>query len=162
MRLIVLLLFVTSTTVAQNVQKEIDAQVWTPFIKYFVDGDTDAFMALHSKDLVRSALETKLVLNWEQTRTVTATRNRRLKEEKTRLETELRFTERINNDNQAIDVGIYRTSYFTIDGKSRSSYGKFYVVHRKENGAWKILVDADSKEGDTITEQTFLAANPMN
>lgn len=161
MRTLLLLLIVSTTAFGQTVQKEINEQVWKPFIKGFQDGDTDMFMGVHSKDLVRSARESKKVLNWDSYYQQTKKGNERMKTDKSRLEIELRFTERINNDAQAIDVGVYRTSWFAADGKQGTGYGRFHVVLRKENGTWKILVDTDSDEGRTIGEAQFLAAKPM-
>lgn len=161
MRLLILSLLVSTSVFAQPAQKEINDQVWKPFIKGFTEGDTDLFMNVHSKDLVRSSRDSKQVINWDAYYKQTKDGNERRKTSKTRLEIELRFTERINNDDQAIDVGIYKTSWWAADGKSGAGYGRFHVIHRKENGTWKILVDMDSSEGRTIGETQFLAANPM-
>jgi hypothetical protein len=35
------------------------------------------------------------------------------------------------------------------------------VALRKEKGVWKILVDTDSSENNTVGEKDFLAAKPM-
>jgi hypothetical protein len=158
MKQLIALLLISSSVLAQNAQKEINEQVWKPFIKGFSEGNTGLFMGVHSKELVRSARDGKEVSNWDtynkQTSDWHSTR-------KSKFTIELRFTERINNDNQAIDVGVYKTSSFAPDGKQRISYGRFHVVLRKEDTAWKILVDTDSSEGGTIGEKQFLAANPM-
>ena len=146
---------------AQTTQNEINEQVWTPFINAFSSGNTDLFMSVHSKDLVRSGRESKEVLKWEQYYEQTKKGNENRAKRQGQLSIELRFTERIGNEKQAIDVGVYKTSYTGKDGNVNSSYGRFHVVLRKENGKWKILVDTDSSEGNTINEQSFLAASPM-
>ena len=150
MKLLVPLLFVSTSLFGQTAQKEINEQVWKPFIKAFTENNAELFMSVHSKDLVRSPRDSKKVLNWDQYNQQTA------KQSGTH-NIELRFTERINNDNQAIDVGVYKTSY----PNHPPYYGRFHVVLRKENGTWKILVDTDSNEGGTIGEKQFLAAKPM-
>lgn len=159
--LLALLLLASTSLFAQNAQKEINDQVWKPFIKSFSDGNTDVFLGVHSKDLVRSGRESKRVLNWDEYYNETKAGNDQRSKDKTRMEIELRFTERINSATQAIDVGVYKTSWFTADGKSGAGYGRFHVVMRKENGIWKILVDTDSNEGRTIGETQFLAAKPI-
>jgi hypothetical protein len=161
MRIFIPMLFVSTSVFAQNVQKEINEQVWKPFIAGFQEGNTDVFMGVHSKDLVRSARESKKVLNWEEYYNETRSGNARRATDKSRVEIELRFTERINSAGQAIDVGVYKTSWFAADGKSGAGYGRFHVVMRKEDGTWKILVDTDSNENRTIGETQFLAARPM-
>lgn len=155
MRILVFLLFVSTGAFAQ---KEINEQVWKPFIKGFNEGNTELFMNVHSKDLVRSGRDSKQVLDWDQYNKQTAEWHSK---RSAKYNIELRFTERINNDHQAIDVGVYKTSWSTPDGKSGVGYGRFHVVLRKENDAWKILVDTDSNEGKTIGEAQFIAAKPM-
>jgi ketosteroid isomerase-like protein len=150
MRLLIALLFIGSAAFAQTAQREIDEQVWKSFIKGFNENNAELFMSVHSKDLVRSPRDAKKVLNWDQYNQQTA--------KQTGVHNiELRFTERVNNETQAIDVGIYKTSY----PNHPPYYGRFHVVLRKENGVWKILVDTDSNEGNTIGEAQFLAAKPM-
>jgi ketosteroid isomerase-like protein len=159
-----LILIVTITafqTVAQEAQKEINEQVWKPFITAFNNHDTKGFMALHSKDVVRSPRDGKEVLNWNMYFKQMEKGDQRALSSNMKRQLELRFTERISNPDQAIDVGVYKTTSIKPDGTSRSGYGRFHVVLRKENGIWKILVDTDSSEGDTIGEKEFLAASPL-
>lgn len=148
-------------TFAQNQQKEINEQVWKPFIKTFNEYDTKGFLDVHSKDVTRSSRNSKEVLNWEQYYQQQLKGDERSKQNGNKRTLELHFTERLANENQAIEVGIYKTTSIRKDGLSRTFYGKFIVVLRKENGVWKILVDTDSSEGGTITEKEFLAAAAM-
>lgn len=145
----------------QNAQQEINDQVWKPFIKTFSDRDTKGFMAVHSKDLVRSSRDSKAVLNWNEYNQQSEKWDQQEKKSGPQRQVELRFTERIAGKDQAIDVGIYKTSYIQSDGNTRSFFGRFHAVLRKENNVWKILVDTDSSEKNTISEKDFLAAAPM-
>jgi ketosteroid isomerase-like protein len=156
--LLLILLFCVANVFAQNVQQEINDQVWKPFIRTFNAYDTKGFMELHSRDLVRSSRDSKEVLNWEGYNKQTDQGNQRGKSSGSKRQIELRFTERIANTDQAIEVGIYKTTSIRSDGIARSFYGRFHVVLRKENGVWKILVDTDSSEGNSITEKNFLEA----
>lgn len=148
--------------IAQNEQKEINSQVWEPFIQTFNTYDTEGFMALHSKDLVRSPREANSVVNWDTYFAKEKKNNERDKVSNTKREIDLRFLERVASTDQAIDIGIYQTTYTFGNGKKESYYGKFFVVLRKEKGIWKILVDTDSTEGGSIDEKSFLAAKSMN
>ena len=48
---------------------------------------------------------------------------------------------------------------FDATGKETwKGYGKFHVFMRKMDNIWKIIVDYDSNEHDTINEQSFLSA----
>lgn len=142
---------------AQDVQKEINDQVWTKFISTFNERNTDGFMAVHSKDLIRASRDSKRVQNFEEYRK----ENQQGESGRSKRSIELRFIERMASDTQAYEVGVYKTTSFNSKGERRSFYGKFHVVLRKENGIWKILVDSDSSEGGTIGEKDFLAANPL-
>lgn len=145
----------------QNAQLEINDQVWKPFTKTFNERDTKGFMAVHSKDLVRSSRDSKTVLNWNEYNQQSEKWDQQEKKSPTQRQLELRFTERIAGKDQAIDVGVYKTTYIQSDGNTRSFFGRFHVVLRKENNVWKILVDTDSSEKNTISEKDFLAAAPM-
>jgi ketosteroid isomerase-like protein len=160
--LILLCATVAITAHAQTSQTEINTQVWEPFITSFNNHQAEAFMAVHSKDVIRSPRDSKIVLNWDDYKKSQIEGDQQDLKAKRKRTLTLRFTERIANDNQAVEVGVYKTSYLLSDGKTIDYYGRFHVVLRKENGVWKILVDTDSSENGTITENGFLAANPMN
>ncbi|HEY3404313.1 MAG TPA: nuclear transport factor 2 family protein [Ohtaekwangia sp.] len=146
---------------SQDYEKEINDQVWKPFIQTFNTYDADGFLAVHSKDLVRSARDSKTIWSWIEYLQEQKKWDRQATERRSKRTLELRFTERIINPTKAIDVGIYKTTDINTKGESRSFYGRFHVVLRKENGTWKILVDTDSSEGNSISEKDFLAAKPM-
>lgn len=146
---------------SQDTQNQINEQVWKPFITTFNNQDTKGFMAVHSADLTRVPRESKTVLNFEQYKKQNEEGDKRSTQQKIKRTIELRFLERITNETQAFEVGIYKTTYINAQGESKSFYGKFHVVLRKENGIWKILVDSDSSEGGTISEKNFTAAKPL-
>ncbi len=146
---------------AQDIQKEINEQVWKPFIKNFNEHNAKLFMTLHSKDVVRSPRDAKSVLNWDEyLREQAAGDQQDIKENRKRT-LELRFTERINSKDRAVDVGVYKTTYLLQGGSKQDYFGRFHVVLRKEKGIWKILVDTDSSENGMIGEKEFLSAKPM-
>ena len=151
----------SASVCAQDVQKEIDDQVWRPFIASFNSFDTNGFMAVHSRDVVRSPRDAKVLLSWDEYFKQQQTGDKKQKENGNTRLIELRFTERIANPKQAIDVGIYKTTVKNKEGKTSSFYGRFHVVLRKEGLEWKVLVDTDSSEGNTITEKDFMAASPL-
>ena len=149
------------TLPAQDNQREINDQVWKPFIQTFSDHDTQGFMAIHSKDVIRSARDSKSVWNWNQYYQNQLKGDERAKANNSKRELELRFTERISDGDLAVEVGVYKTTSIPKKGAARSFYGRFHAVLRKENNTWKILVDTDSSEGNTISEKDFLAALPI-
>jgi ketosteroid isomerase-like protein len=158
---ILILLCKATITFGQSAQQEINSQVWKPFIKAFNERDTKGFMAVHSKDVVRSSRDSKTVLNWNEYNQQTERWDQQENKSSSKRQLELRFTERLANKDQAVEVGIYKTSYIQSDGNTRSFFGRFHVVHRKENGIWKMLVDMDSSENNTISEKDFLTATAI-
>jgi hypothetical protein len=61
---------------------------------------------------------------------------------------------------KAFEVGYYKTtSTNTVTGEKRTGFGKFHVLLRKENGVWKILMDADAYE--KTDEDVFLTGKSM-
>lgn len=164
MRSMIIVLMVVGFSVrAQDFQKEINDQVWKPFIASFNSYDTKTFMSLHSKDVVRSPRDSNTILNWDEYSKNQQASDTRGKDGGVKREIQLRFSDRISSASQAIDVGIYKVTVLTSDGKSNtySYHGRFHVVLRKENGTWKILVDTDSTEGNSIGEKEFMAARPL-
>lgn len=141
-----------------NIQKEIDEQVWKPFVAAFNSFNQEEFAAVHSKDIIRVIQDDKIIWGYNQYfpepkkdgQTQTPNHKRTL---------ELRFIQRIADNDKAFEVGYYKTSYQMQDGSQRSGYGKFHVVLRKEEGKWKILVDADTNQG--ASKEEFEKASPI-
>ncbi len=158
---LLLVLLLPGTLLAQSgaAQREINEQVWKPFIKSFNSNDDAGFKAVHSKDIVRVIQDSRQIGGYEEYFPVIPDSTR----QKWRIWTkqiELRFLQRIAGTDKAFEVGYYKTtSKNDRSGEVVVSYGKFYVVHRKEKGVWKILVDADANEG--TTEAIFQSGAPL-
>ena len=150
---------------SQNAEKEINEQVWKPFTQAIMNHNVELFISLHSKDLVRAERDGKRVLSYDQYKTGMEQGWPKWKEsnKKNNIQYtfELRFLERISNENQAFEVGYFKNESINPAGEKRIGYGQFHVTLRKENGVWKILVDSDSNNGKTITEEMFQAARPI-
>jgi len=156
--------FISILAVCQADQTNINNQVWKPFTKAIMTQDVAGFIAVHSKDVVRAELNDNLVMDyatylagmekswpgWKESN----------KKNNVQYTFELRFLQRISNGTQAYEVGYFKNET-VIAGQKRVSYGKFQVALRKENGTWKILVDSDTNEGGTITDDMFLKAKPL-
>jgi ketosteroid isomerase-like protein len=159
-----IIIFFTCTLLqvtGQSIQMAINNQVWKPFISTYNNRDTDGFMAVHSKDVVRSPRDGKMVLNWNEYFEQQKRGDDQGKTSGNKRELGLRFTERIANDNQAMEVGIYKVVIAEKTGNVTTFYGRFHVAVRKENGVWKILVDTDSSAGNSMDEQDYMQAGPM-
>ena len=144
---------------SDSLQKEINEQVWKPFIKAVISDDNDAFSAVHSKEITRVIQDDNQILGYnEYFKKIPDSIKAKWKDWKRDIE--LRFLQRIASADKAFEVGFYKTSSTNaVTGEKRTGYGKFHVLLRKENGAWKILMDADANE--KTDEVVFLKAMPM-
>ena len=139
--------------------QEINEQVWLPFIKGFSNGDDELFKSVHSKEVVRVSQDDKQIIGYDKYFEKVPD-SIKAKWGNWKKSIELRFIQRIASEDKAFEVGYYRsTSTNTQTGEQRTGIGKFHVLLRKENGTWKILMDADTNEG--ASEEAFKKASPM-
>ena len=159
---IAMLLCMTSFSVmAQtgDLQKEINDQVWKPFIKSFNERDNATFRSVHSKDVVRVEQDSKRIFGYDQYfRELPDSIQAKRAVWKNNIE--LRFIQRIAAGDKAFEVGYYKSqSKNSATGEIRTGYGKFHVLLRKENGVWKIMMDADT--GENMNETVFLSGQAI-
>ena len=67
---------------------------------------------------------------------------------------EFSFISRVVKGNWAYEIGIYKLTRYSGD-QSKSYYGKFNVTLKKESGTWKIFLDSDTNEQNSIGEADF-------
>jgi ketosteroid isomerase-like protein len=143
-----------------SLQKQINDQVWKPFIKSFNSGDEEGFKAVHSRDVIRVMQDGQQNFGYERYFQKSPD-SVRVKWENWKKEIELRFLQRIAANGKAFEVGFFKTRSFNPStGETRTGYGKFHLLLRKEEGRWKIFMDADAKEG--TDESVFEKATPMD
>ena len=142
--------------------KEINRDVWIPFSKAYATGDAEAYLNLHSKDLIRGQGNSREVLTLTQYGTGMRNFFKHVKTDGGKLGITFRFQERIANAEFGSERGFFEFSFTNAKGETRKAYGKFHVFLRKESGTWKILVDYDSNEQNTITEATFNAGTAVD
>ena len=66
----------------------------------------------------------------------------------------------------AIDVTAYETGYFKsvtshVNGKVRTQYSYFQIVLRKEKNTYRVLIDSDTNQRGSTTEEIFLRTQPL-
>jgi hypothetical protein len=138
--------------------KEINEQVWKPFIAHFISGNNEGFKSVHSKRVLRVEIDQGVLKDYDKYFPPTNPNSQTVKRNGERS-FELRFDKRISNGTRAWETGYYKGT-FTAPGKElRSWYGRFFVVLEKEDKVWKIIVDADT--GKTANEENFSKASPM-
>ena len=163
MKIILCTVFMILTQVgfsqSDSLQQKINEQVWKPFIQAFNNLDTRAFMAVHSKDMTRVIQDGNMIYGYERYNSENERGNESTKKANRRRTIELRFIQRIAANDKAFEIGYYKYTGIQPDGSSHIGYGKFHVLHRKEGGTWKILMDADASE--KTNEAIFLSGKPI-
>ncbi len=138
--------------------KEINEQVWKPFITHFISGNKEGFRSVHSKRITRVEIDGGIVKDYEKYFPPEDLNSPSVKRNSNRL-FELRFDKRISNGTRAWESGFYKGTVTQQGKEPRSYYGRFFVVLEKEDGIWKILVDADT--GKDANEENFNKASAL-
>lgn len=155
-----LALYTNSFSQTDSLQQQINEQVWKPFIQSFNNRDDEGFKAVHSKDVIRVIQDDSKIIGYNEYFKPVAD-SIKAKWTLWKHNIELRFIQRIAANGKAFEVGYYKTTNTnTSTGETSVHYGKFHVLLRKENGTWKILMDADAHE--ETNEHIFLSGKPLN
>ena len=143
--------------------KEINRDIWLPFIEAYGTLDAEKYKSLQSEDFIRAEGSDRRLPTYKEYFDNVAVWFSDVKKEGRKLSIEFRFVERFANGKVASERGIYQLKTFDATGKlTWTGYGKFHVFMRKLSEKWKIVVDYDSNEENTINEQTYLAAFAMD
>ena len=149
-----------SNSQSLNNLKEIN-KTWEKFYMAFDSLDYKLMAEIHSKELVRIS-GGKRISDYETYINSYKTRFEKAKNNNVSNNISLRFFERVNNDSIASERGIYKLIIIDNQENKQSYYGQFHVIFKKEDGMWKILMDYDSNEGDTIREKEYLNAHAID
>jgi len=155
-----LFLLNTSLVVGQqtNQLESINKDVWQKFYLAFDSLDHSLMADIHSKDLARITANNKQIKNYSEYIEGYKSSFKKSKLNNRTTQISLRFFERISNEFTASERGIYRTIQNKGKSDERRSYGQFFVLLKKENGIWKIILDYDSNENKTIDKDDYLKA----
>ena len=144
-----------------EIQRTINDDVWKPFLKAYAAFDTEAFMAVHTRDVIRINRDGKHIVVGEEYRENQEKSNRRNRDNQVRRTIEFRFTERFVREDLAYEVGYYKVRSSKGDEEERIFYGEFQVILKKQDGKWKLFVDADTSYDGSLTEEDFQRGSPM-
>lgn len=138
--------------------KEINEEVWKPFIAHFISGNKEGFRNVHSKRITRVEIDRERVLDYEKYFPPVNPNGKKPSPDFQRL-FELRFDKRISDGTKAWESGYFKGTVIRAGQEPGSYYGRFFVVLEKEEGVWKILVDADT--ANEANEENFSKAAAM-
>ena len=151
--------FLGNTQTNTDYLKEINRDIWLPFIEAYGTLDMGKYKSLQSADFIRAEGNDKRLPSFKDYFDNAGNWFSDVKKEGRKLSITFRFSERFANGSVASEQGIYELKSFDASGKEVwKGYGKFHVFLRKIKDVWKIVVDYDSNEKNTINEQTYQAA----
>lgn len=134
--------------------KQIDEQVWKVFQEAWSSYDAEKYIGIHTSDVLRvTPWGIKYGQTWRE-KTIESFSQ----EDAPKRNISFQFEHRISQDDLAYEVGYYKsTSIIDFGGVERTSYGRFHVVLKKENGQWKIAQDWDTSDvnGKKVTADDF-------
>lgn len=142
--------------------KDINKQVWSHFYTAFSELNYEDMAKIHSKDLWRVTGNSKRIRDYDDYISNYEKNFQRTKDAGMTNHIALRFFERIVTGDRASERGVYELTVNKGKNSEQRYYGQFHVLHQKENGVWKILMDYDSNEGNTINEASFLKAKAID
>lgn len=160
--IILILIFIVSQSYSQT-KTNINQinEVWVKFYKAFETLDYTFMAEIHSNDLVRISGGQR-ISDYDTCINRYKSNFERLKEKGITNNISLRFFERISNDSVASERGIYRLIRNKGKNDEMVYFGQFHVLFKKEQRDWKILMDYDSTEDNTIDEKDYQAAYDIN
>lgn len=137
---------------------EINEQVWKPFTAHFISGNKEGFKSLHSKRIARIIIDNGIIKNFDQYFPKPGENESSEKKYSSRA-FELRFDKRISNGTTAWETGFFKGTVYQEGKEPRTYFGQFYILLEKEDGIWKIVMDADSNKA--ANAELFNKASPM-
>lgn len=136
-------------------------QTWEKFYEAFESLDYKLLQEIHAKELVRVS-GGKRISNYDTCMDNYKKSFERAQKEGVSNIISLRFFERVYNDSMASERGIYKLTRTEKTGEKKNYYGQFHVVLIKKGAMWKIVMDYDSNEGNTIGEEAYLRAHAID
>jgi len=139
---------------AENeIAKQIDEQIWTPFKEAYDSKDAEKFNSLHSEDVLRitkSGIRQGITYKSGNIRSFS-------REDRPKRTIDLGFEHRLHSDSVAYEVGYYRVVKTQPDSADHVSYGRFHVVLKKIDDSWRITLDwdIDNVNGVPVTSEDF-------
>lgn len=129
----------------------LNADVWHPFRAAYAACDTDAYLALHTRDLIRAGGPGRVVQTYDEVAAETRPWFTGAAERGLALGIEFRFVERLATGGLACERGHYR-----ITAGDDVFLGRFHTFSRHTGARWQITADHDVPEAD---DRGFTAAH---
>jgi ketosteroid isomerase-like protein len=137
--------------------EELNRDIWRPFRAAYRAYDTEAYLALHTPDLIRVGGPRRAVQGYAEMAAEIAPWFADAAARSLPIAIAFRFTERLATGDLASERGIYR-----IEVGAEVFHGRFHTFSRRVDGRWRMAVDYDSDDNATIDAATWSAATPAD
>ncbi len=134
----------------------LNRDIYEPFSVSYRTYDTEAYLALHTPDLIRVGGPRRVVQGYAEMAAETGPFFADAAARGLRLSIDFRFTERLADGELASKRGIYR-----IAVGDEVFHGRFHTFSRKVDGRWRMAVDYDSDDNATLSPSDWNAADPL-
>ncbi len=159
---LVLLLYAQTgiATTPEQLQREIDQQLWKPFVAAYENMDGEAFNALYADQVLRvtpAGIDTRGAFKQQNLERFAAR-----KAAGTQIELDFWFEHRHTDTDTSYEVGYFRIHSVTEEQQS-TFYGQFHIVVEKLDGQWLITQDwdHDTVKGDKVNSNDFSKGKPI-
>jgi uncharacterized protein (TIGR02246 family) len=140
--------------------RELNRDIWEPFRAAYARMDADAYLALHSADLLRVEADEKWLGNLDDYAARVRPAFTQLAAASTLMDIDFRFTERIAAGDNASERGIYCLSVTPPGAEPHRHFAEFHTVARKHDGTWRIIHDHD--HSDSGSAGNYAAAHALD
>lgn len=154
--LIALLLFTSFNSQGQEAtMASVYNDVWLPFMESYRELDIEKFKSLQALDITRVSIDRNSIKSKDEYFKEMEAFFNQIKGSKRAMDIRFAILSTATGNNRVYQTGYYSISIKGPDSESYQpmGYGYFTVVLIKENGHWKISVDADKNAA--ISEEEF-------
>ena len=133
--------------VSKEITQHIVKDVWTPFMESYRELDVEKFKSIHAENVTRVSISMNKI---EDRSTYFKSLDRfflNIKKMKRQMDIKFSILSSATSENK-----VYQTGYFCFSSRGSDTeafqprgYGFFNVILIKENGVWKITMDADKQ-----------------
>lgn len=122
----------------------LNRDIWRPFAAAYAVGDAEAYLDLHTPDLVRVDANTGSVLDFESYAKGIREFFASMADTDVAMCIEFRFVERLADGDLASERGVFKFRMTRPGHQDRVRFGVFHTIARRTGGRWRLSMDYDS------------------
>lgn len=135
----------------------LDRDIWIPFVSAYPVLDLDLISSVYSASAIHAGGRDRSAVSIDEHLAAFRDFFDYARGQGDAFDIVFHFAERVIGDGVASEHGVFRITAKLASGEGRTSYGRFHVFSRLEDGRWRILTDYDSPGA---TEEEFDALRP--